>query len=106
MPLLMGWMALTLASGLSLYFLVSNLFGIGQYAMLGKANWRNLLPKPKQAADAKLSVVKSSADPKPSGPKPETKTQESTSKPAKRPTAARTTRQRQLAMSKPAKKKQ
>jgi YidC/Oxa1 family membrane protein insertase len=106
MPLLMGWMALTLASGLSLYFLISNLFGIGQYAMLGRANWRNLLPKPKQAADSKLSAVKSSADPKPSGSKPEPKTQGSTSKPAKRSTAARTTRQRQLAMSKSGKKKQ
>jgi YidC/Oxa1 family membrane protein insertase len=47
MPFLMGYMGLTLASGLSLYFIVSNLFGIAQYALLGKANWRNLLPKPK-----------------------------------------------------------
>lgn len=50
MPFLMGYMGLTLASGLSLYFTVSNLFGIAQYAALGKANWSNLLPKPRQAA--------------------------------------------------------
>jgi YidC/Oxa1 family membrane protein insertase len=106
MPLLMGWMALTLASGLSLYFLVSNLFGIGQYAMLGKVNWRNLLPKPKQAVVPKPSAAKSAADPIPSAPRVEPKSQGSTSKPVKRSAAARTTRQRQLAMSRPAKKKQ
>jgi YidC/Oxa1 family membrane protein insertase len=44
MPFFMGYLALTLASGLSLYFLTSNLLGILQYAMLGKVNWRNLLP--------------------------------------------------------------
>jgi YidC/Oxa1 family membrane protein insertase len=49
MPFFMGYLALTLASGLSLYFLVSNIAGILQYAMLGKVNWRNLIPgsKPK-----------------------------------------------------------
>ncbi|MBE3144033.1 MAG: membrane protein insertase YidC [Planctomycetes bacterium] len=50
MPFLMGYLALTLASGLALYFVVSNLIGIFQYAMLGKLNWRNLLPAPKSSA--------------------------------------------------------
>lgn len=44
MPFLMGYLALTLASGLSLYFVASNLIGIAQYAFLGKLNWRSLLP--------------------------------------------------------------
>lgn len=44
MPFLMGWLALTLASGLSLYFVASNLIGIGQYALLGKVNWSNVVP--------------------------------------------------------------
>jgi YidC/Oxa1 family membrane protein insertase len=44
MPIFMGWLAWTLASGLSLYFVVSNLFGIAQYALLGKANWKSLMP--------------------------------------------------------------
>ncbi|MCC6146638.1 MAG: membrane protein insertase YidC [Anaerolineaceae bacterium] len=48
MPLLMGWLAWSLASGLALYFLASNLIGILQYALLGKLNWRNLLPKKKE----------------------------------------------------------
>ena len=51
MPLLLGYFALTFASGLSVYFITSNLIGIAQYALLGKVNWRALLPgqKPVQA---------------------------------------------------------
>ncbi len=44
MPFLMGYLALTLASGLALYFVVSNVIGIGQYALLGRVNWRSLIP--------------------------------------------------------------
>jgi len=44
MPLLLGYFALTFASGLSVYFITGNLVGIGQYALLGKVNWRALLP--------------------------------------------------------------
>jgi YidC/Oxa1 family membrane protein insertase len=44
MPLLLGYFALTFASGLSVYFITSNLIGILQYAMLGKINWSNVLP--------------------------------------------------------------
>jgi YidC/Oxa1 family membrane protein insertase len=45
MPFLMGYMALTLNSGLALYFLVSNVVSVIQYAVLGKVTWSNLLPK-------------------------------------------------------------
>jgi YidC/Oxa1 family membrane protein insertase len=44
MPFLMGYMGLTLASGLSVYFIAGNIIGIGQYALLGKVNWKNLIP--------------------------------------------------------------
>jgi YidC/Oxa1 family membrane protein insertase len=44
MPLMLGYFALTFPSGLSVYFITSNILGIVQYAMQGKANWRNLLP--------------------------------------------------------------
>jgi YidC/Oxa1 family membrane protein insertase len=44
MPLLLGYFALTFASGLSVYFIAGNLVGIAQYALLGKVNWRALLP--------------------------------------------------------------
>jgi YidC/Oxa1 family membrane protein insertase len=44
MPLLLGYFALTFASGLSVYFIAGNLIGIAQYALLGKVNWKALLP--------------------------------------------------------------
>jgi YidC/Oxa1 family membrane protein insertase len=44
MPLLMGYMSYSLASGLALYFLASNIFGIVQYSLLGRSNWSNILP--------------------------------------------------------------
>ncbi len=53
MPLMLGWFALTFASGLAVYFIVSNLLGIVQYAMMGRANWRNLLPGGNKPAAAK-----------------------------------------------------
>ena len=51
MPLLMGYLAYSFASGLALYFITSNLVSIGQYAAMGRLNWRNLLPGTKDAAD-------------------------------------------------------
>jgi YidC/Oxa1 family membrane protein insertase len=44
MPLFIGYISFTLASGLALYFVVSNVVGIIQYGALGKVNWRNLIP--------------------------------------------------------------
>jgi YidC/Oxa1 family membrane protein insertase len=70
MPLMFGFFALQFASGLSIYFITSNLAGIGQYAFLNRANfswgkltlpggismpWPNYTTKP--AANARPSVV-------------------------------------------------
>jgi len=44
MPLMLGYFALTFPSGLAVYFVTSNVLGIIQYALQGKANWRNLIP--------------------------------------------------------------
>ncbi len=44
MPLMLGYFALTFPSGLAVYFITSNVLGIVQYALQGKANWRNLIP--------------------------------------------------------------
>jgi YidC/Oxa1 family membrane protein insertase len=44
MPLLMGYLAYSFASGLSLYFITSNVASVIQYASMGKVNWRALLP--------------------------------------------------------------
>lgn len=53
MPLLLGWFALNFPSGLAVYFIISNLLGIAQYAMMGRANWRGLLPGGNKPAAAK-----------------------------------------------------
>jgi YidC/Oxa1 family membrane protein insertase len=44
MPLLLGWFALTFPSGISVYFIISNVLGVVQYAATGRANWNNLIP--------------------------------------------------------------
>jgi YidC/Oxa1 family membrane protein insertase len=60
MPLLMGWLALTLSSGLALYFVASNLIGILQSVLMGRANWAALIPgrKPDVVGTKKLSQGK------------------------------------------------
>ena len=47
MPVLMGFIAYSLSSGLALYFIISNILGIAQYALMGNVHWSNLLPKRK-----------------------------------------------------------
>lgn len=44
MPLLMGYISYSLAAGLAVYFVVSNVTTVVQYAALGKLNWNNILP--------------------------------------------------------------
>ncbi len=53
MPVLMGWMAYSLASGLALYFLVSNLATVVQYTAQGKTNWSKIFPFIKQSENTK-----------------------------------------------------
>ena len=53
MPIFMGYLALTLASGLALYFVVSNVIGVIQYAAMGKVDFRNLLPGGKKLPERK-----------------------------------------------------
>lgn len=42
MPVLMGWLAWSLSSGLALYFVVTNIAQIAQYAVSGNLHWDNL----------------------------------------------------------------
>lgn len=49
MPLFMGYLAYSFPSGLALYFVTSNLVGVIQYALMGKLDWRNLIPGKKPA---------------------------------------------------------
>jgi YidC/Oxa1 family membrane protein insertase len=44
MPLMLFWFALSFPSGVAVYILTGNILAVIQYALMGKANWRNLLP--------------------------------------------------------------
>jgi YidC/Oxa1 family membrane protein insertase len=44
MPLFMGYLAYSFPSGLALYFVTSNVVGILQYGIMGRLDWRNLIP--------------------------------------------------------------
>lgn len=54
MPLLFGFFALTYSSGLSIYFITSNIVGIIQYAMMGKTDFRRLIGKEAPKKDEKV----------------------------------------------------
>ena len=66
--LMFGYISLTLASGLSIYFLVSNIISIVQAALTQKVNWRNILSlkaptpeTPKDTASAKNKAKRKKA---------------------------------------------
>ena len=42
MPLMYGFFALSFSVGLSIYFIASNMIGIVQYALMGKADFRRI----------------------------------------------------------------
>jgi len=86
MPLLMGWMAFSLASGLALYFLASNIATIAQYSIQGQTNWSKIFPlsKPNQKrlslqAYRQLSLLRKKTMKKEPAPEPQ--------KPAPKPSA-------------------
>ncbi|MFQ3535097.1 MAG: YidC/Oxa1 family membrane protein insertase [Aggregatilineales bacterium] len=57
MPLMVGLFSLSFASGLSIYWVASNIVGIVQYALMGQIDWRNVFraPKPAPAPASKSS---------------------------------------------------
>lgn len=57
MPIMMGWLAFTLSSGLAIYFVTTNLIGILQYAFLGKLNISNLIPGLKKDESGKTQTI-------------------------------------------------
>ena len=44
MPFFMGYLAMTFASGLALYFIATNLATIAQYVITGQADFKNIIP--------------------------------------------------------------
>lgn len=65
MPFMFGFFALTFASGLSIYFIVSNLIGIAQYALTGKINLRQVLGRPAPVAAQPALAEKTKRDAEP-----------------------------------------
>lgn len=75
MPLMFGFFSLSFASGLSIYFIASNLIGIGQYALMGQIDVRRMFGlKARQAeADAGPAATEPAALPAVSSPAPKAK---------------------------------
>ena len=69
MPLMFGFFSLSFSVGLSIYFIVSNLVGIAQYTLMGRAEWGNLLGRPSKKAETKAiaEVTTSEATPDDTG---------------------------------------
>lgn len=61
MPIMFGIFALSFASGLSIYFIVSNIIGIGQYAMMGKIDLKQALGLKKAEDEAAAPASKRTA---------------------------------------------
>ena len=58
MPLMFGYFVMSYSSGLGLYFFISNLLTIAQYALTGQVDWKNVLTLPsfgRTAAPARSS---------------------------------------------------
>lgn len=51
MPIMMGFFSLSFSVGLSIYFVVSNIFSIVQYALQGQGDWRRMFGMSKPAAE-------------------------------------------------------
>jgi YidC/Oxa1 family membrane protein insertase len=56
MPFFFGFLALSYSSGLSIYFITSNILGIVQYVLMGKADLRRLIGRG-QPEEAKADVA-------------------------------------------------
>jgi hypothetical protein len=66
MPLMFGFFSLSFSVGLSIYFVVSNLVGIIQYTVMGRADWRSLVGSKSdsqpEVIQGKVTPVRSSGD--------------------------------------------
>ncbi len=70
MPLMIGLISLSFASGLSLYWIISNVAGIAQYALMGRVNWGSLFGRaPAPASTGFISTTAIDPAPEPVKPK-------------------------------------
>jgi YidC/Oxa1 family membrane protein insertase len=83
MPIMMGFFSLSFSVGLSIYFVVSNLFTIAQYSLQGQADWRRLLRLKKPDGEGADTVSGTARPKKPadSPAKPEKKAADKTTQP-------------------------
>jgi YidC/Oxa1 family membrane protein insertase len=78
MPLMFGFFSLSFSVGLSIYFVVSNLVGIVQYTLMGRAEWGRLIgrvpeeEKKQQQKQEQPKIVEGKAAPIPAGAKAKT----------------------------------
>ncbi len=56
MPIMFAFFSLSFSVGLSIYFVVSNIVGIVQYTLMGKADWGKLLSRSKPAPAAPVTT--------------------------------------------------
>jgi YidC/Oxa1 family membrane protein insertase len=57
MPFMMGWMAYQFSAGLALYFLISNITTVVQYAAMGWVDWSRIIPGVQPKEQRKPIVV-------------------------------------------------
>lgn len=57
MPVMFGFFSLSFSVGLSIYFIVSNVVGIAQYSLMGRAEWSRLLGREPEKADSAPTVI-------------------------------------------------
>ena len=58
MPLMIGWMSLSFASGLSIYWVIANVVGIAQYALTMPVDWKNVFSLSLSPASAPVEAEK------------------------------------------------
>ncbi|NDJ78268.1 MAG: membrane protein insertase YidC [Chloroflexi bacterium] len=61
MPIMFGIFSLSFASGLSIYFIASNIIGIGQYAAMGRIDFRRILGLAPKEEETEVEPVKAKA---------------------------------------------
>lgn len=66
MPIMFAFFSLSFSVGLSIYFVVSNVVGILQYTMMGKADWKGLFGGKK--AEPNKAIISESSSSKPAIP--------------------------------------
>ncbi len=85
MPIMMGFFSLSFSVGLSIYFVVSNIFSIVQYGLQGQGDWRRIFGISKPAEETAPSLISGAAKPKKKDDESPVKTD---SQPSKKPDKA------------------